>query len=129
MARILIIEPDSILAEQYHQTLAQAGHDISVATGASSGLDALESPHDMIVMELQLGQHNGLEFLYEIRSYSDLVDVPVVLLTNVASSQIVHAQSYQLLGIRECLYKPETRLAKLQSVVNEIIEELGDEKS
>lgn len=129
MARILIIEPDSILADQYHQALVQAGHEISVAAGASGGLEALESPHDVIVMELQLGQHNGLEFLYEIRSYSDLANVPAVLLTNVASSHIVHAQSYQLLGIREYLYKPETRLTQLCSVVDEIIEELGDEKS
>jgi CheY-like chemotaxis protein len=67
--------------------------------------------------------HNGLEFLYEFRSYPDWQDVPVLLLTNVSPGTF--AASWQLLtgqlGVRSYLYKPRTSLKKFVHAVGDVL--------
>ncbi len=122
MAHILIIEPDKILAKQYSQALLDDNHKVSLATGAESALPILDEKVDVIVLELQLGQHNGLEFLYEIRSYDDLADVPVIILSNVNPVHVTSAETYKLLTIAAYLYKPETKLSKLRDTVSDTLQ-------
>jgi response regulator RpfG family c-di-GMP phosphodiesterase len=75
---------------------------------------------DLVVIELQLVEHSGIEFLYEFRSYPDWQDVPVIVQSQVpprefnASIQLLKDE----LGIKEYLYKPQTTLKQLLRSVN-----------
>jgi DNA-binding response OmpR family regulator len=120
MARILLIEPDHHLARIYTAALSDAGHDVQHVLQAQEAVHTADKNRpDVVLLELQLAAHNGVEFLYEFRSYPEWQGIPVVLLTMVppASLQLTSATKQQL-GIAACLYKPETNLKKLLKAVD-----------
>ena len=120
--RILLIEPDKLLAQTYDQTLRQAGHTLStVATAQRAIFAADEQKPDLVLLELQLVSHSGIEFLYEFRSYPDWQSIPVIILSHVPPGEF--ADSWDLLkqelGVVAYRYKPRTSLQALLRVVNE----------
>jgi DNA-binding response OmpR family regulator len=119
---ILLIEPDKKLGDIYKRAIIQAGHTVKWAAHAQDAVHtADEHKPDVVVLELQLANHNGIEFLYEFRSYPEWQGIPVILLTMVTpqSLQITSALMKQL-GIVECLYKPATKLHQLVTAINEV---------
>jgi DNA-binding response OmpR family regulator len=122
MANILLIEPDRLLAETYRQALEGAGHKVAVCAGAQAGvLVADKFKPELIILELQLVEHSGIEFLYEFRSYADWHKIPVVIHSQVPPSEF--ADNFSLLqkelGVVSYLYKPQTSLKELTEAISE----------
>lgn len=117
--KILLIEPDHLLADQYAASLERIG-ECAVAHDAQSAILSIDkSQPDIIVLELLLHTHNGVEFLYELRSYSDLHTVPVIVHTYVRHEDVTSDESLlHDLGVRDYLYKPEVSLAQLASSIS-----------
>ena len=66
MTRILIIEPDMVLARLYQTALETSYHEVSRVSNAQEALFAIEkSRPDTVILEIDMPNHNGLEFLYE----------------------------------------------------------------
>ena len=123
MAAILLIEPDHHLARIYMAALSDAGHDVQHVLHAQTAVHAADKKRpDIILLEVQLAGHNGIEFLYEFRSYPEWQGIPVILLTMVPPTalQLNTAVSKQL-GIAASMYKPETNLKKLTQVVENAV--------
>jgi DNA-binding response OmpR family regulator len=117
---ILLIEPDRLLAQNYYQFLTQAGHDVMVcATAQAAVLAADETRPDVIVLELQLVEHSGVEFLYEFRSYADWQSIPVIVQTHVPPGEFSLSWTIlrEQLGVVRYLYKPQTSLQALTDAV------------
>lgn len=111
--RILLIEPDKILADIYQQALEAAGHQVSWQTGAEAAVQNADNQQpDAVVLELQLADHNGVEFLYEFRSYSEWQNIPVVVLSQVPDMSFSPVLQRQL-GVAAYHYKPRTTLKNL----------------
>lgn len=108
--RILFIEPDSVLSNTYKQALIGGGHEVVSKANAQSAVDALNiQAIDLIILEIQMASHNGLEFLHELRSYGEWQDLPVIILTLVPrNSFTLDNGNFKDLGIRDYLYKPIT---------------------
>ena len=123
MARILLIEPDRVLGEIYESSLRHRGHEVVWRTSAQAAIAACdEQLPDAIVLELQLPSHNGVEFLYELRSYGDLQAVPVIVLSHVPP--VLRALSpvlWEQLGISAYLYKPLIKLTDLFRSVDRVL--------
>ena len=118
-----MIEPDNVLAKTYKSALEHAGHKVDVVTGAQAGVNSADQiKPDVVVMEIQLVGHSGIEFLYEFRSYIEWQKLPAVILSTVPAQEF--EDNWELLrrelGVMSYLYKPTTNLAKLVAVVNEI---------
>jgi len=111
--KILLIEPDKILADIYAYALVESGHTVSWQPDAQQAvLTADKWRPDIVVLELQLAAHNGVEFLYEFRSYPEWQDIPVVVLSavpDVSLSSVLQSQ----LGVVAYHYKPRTTLEQL----------------
>lgn len=123
MARILLIEPDAILARIYAQALECEGHVVVLQTSAQRAImQADEQRPDVIILELQLASHSGIEFLYEFRSYADWQQIPIVLFTNVPASEFVDTWDVLRdgLGVSAYLHKSSTTLAQLLRSVREV---------
>jgi DNA-binding response OmpR family regulator len=124
MAYILLIEPDAILAETYKAALEYSGHEVRKCAFAQAAI-TLADDHcpDIVILELQLVGHNGLEFLYEFRSYIDWRNVPVIVLSGMPPSTF--AGSWEVLtaglGVAAYLHKPRTSLKKLLRTVDELL--------
>jgi CheY-like chemotaxis protein len=72
-----------------------------------------------VIMEVQLPEHNGIEFLQEFRSYPEWQAVPVVINTSLAPAMMrpyLPALAGDL-GVHTVLYKPMATLADLLRVV------------
>ena len=119
---ILLIEPDRILAKTYQKALQQAGHIVHLSTTAQSAIyNADKHAPDLIVLELQLVSHSGVEFLYEFRSYPEWQSTPVIVVSNVPPGEF--SDSWDVLkdqlGVVAYRYKPRTSLKTLIRVVDE----------
>ncbi len=124
MAHILIIEPDKQLGRTYQKMLELEGHHVQWAAHAQDAVHYADDQRpDVVVLELQLSQHNGVEFLYEFRSYPEWQNVPVVLLTLVPPAALsITSAIMERLGIVRCLYKPATSLVQLRRAVNSALQ-------
>ncbi|HEY4161190.1 MAG TPA: response regulator [Candidatus Saccharimonadales bacterium] len=119
---VLLIEPDRILARTYAQALSEAGCTVRHAVSAQQAVhEADQQTPDVVLLELQLPQHNGVEFLYEFRSYSEWLKVPVVVHSMVPPQELESAATLQKeLGVADVLYKPETSLRRLCQAVQKL---------
>ncbi len=78
--RLLIVEDDAGIAQFLNQGLSEAGYAVDVVEDGVSGLDyALATDYDVLVIDIQLPQLNGLELLKKLRSHQ--IQSPVLLLT------------------------------------------------
>lgn len=117
---ILLIEPDALLAATFAAVLKKAGYKVRVANNAQAALDAADDgAPDIILLELQLVSHSGIEFLYEFRSYADWQKVPIVILSNVPPDEFRHSAAVlqNQLGVTDYYYKPQVSLQKLLRIV------------
>jgi len=119
--KIILLEPDKVLADTYRQALMQAGHKVVMCASAQAAIFAAdELKPDLVIMELQLTGHSGIEFLYEFRSYDDWATLPVLVLTNVPAGEFTGSWDLlrDQLGVSGYHYKPITTLRTLLRSVN-----------
>lgn len=122
--KIILLEPDKVLADTYRQVLMCAGHKVVMCATAQAAIFAAdELQPDLVIMEMQLTGHSGIEFLYEFRSYDDWTEVPVIVLTNVPAGEFSDGWNVltDQLGVRHYHYKPLTNLRTLLKTVNAVI--------
>lgn len=123
MKTILLVEPDKFLQGLYKTSLEQEGYKVKSATNAQKAIElADKSKPDLIILEIQLVEHSGIEFLYELRSYVDWQDIPVIINTIVPPVEFKnnHVLLVQELGVKGYLYKPQSSLKNLAASVKEI---------
>lgn len=120
MARILLIEPNKLLGRTYATALQHVGHNVILTDSAQAAVNAADcgSP-DIVVMELQLVGHNGIEFLYEFRTYSEWQQIPVLIHSLVPPTEFsTNLVLWGELSASAYLYKPRTSLQQLIRAVN-----------
>lgn len=116
MASVLLVEPDRSLALAYARALETAGHAAHVCPSAQTALEAADDVNpEVVLLELQLVAHSGVEFLYEFRSYADWQDVPVIILSKVPPAEFNQSirMMQEHLGIAAYCYKPQTDLSHI----------------
>jgi len=117
---ILLVEPDRISARNYTSAFVAAGHTVAAAHTAQDAVHvADERMPELVLVELQLPYHNGVEFLYEFRSYTEWLHIPIIILSFVPPSELTEASVLtRELGVVQILHKPATSLAELCAVVD-----------
>lgn len=101
-ARILVIEDDATVAEVVSRYLSREGFRVEVSGDGLSGLQAaLDSPPDLLVLDLMLPGLSGLEVLRRLRRSAP---VPVIMLT--ARSSEVDKVSGLEFGADDYVAKP-----------------------
>lgn len=123
MSRILFIEPQIDLGRLLVQAFSRSGYSADHATNAQRALHlADQNIPDVIVLELNLVGHNGLEFLYELRSHADWKNVPVIIYSHVAPTELpLTSQAKNRLGLTAHLYKPTSSLEKLEKTIRGVV--------
>lgn len=121
--RVLLIEPDMVQAANYREALERAGHQVDHAQSAQGAVQLSdERLPDVVVLELQLPGHNGIEFLYEFRSYQEWLQVPVIVHSFVRPHTLTKSPILaNELGVQAVLYKPKTSLMQLCAAVRSAV--------
>lgn len=121
--RILIIEPDGLLGSLYGGALEDGGHAVAYAKTAQQAIAAAdETVPDLVVLELQMARHNGIEFLYEFKSYTEWQGVPVIVLSTLSPRELAqYGAILEQLQVAEVLKKSETTANLLARVVDRVL--------
>jgi len=119
---VLIIEPDGILANTYQRAVVNAGENAYIAQNAQKAISMIdELKPSVIILELQLSGHSGIEFLHEFRSYEDWTNIKVIIHSSVPKTSLnLDARIWRQLGIYKYLYKATTSLDRLVDSVKSI---------
>ena len=119
MTRILLLEPNRLLARQIKAYLEARDYSVVVCEDAQTGIMAADAQRiDAVVIELLLSGHSGIEFLYEFRSYGEWRNIPAIIFTALAPHEIdMPADKLKELGVSASLYKAQTSLAKLVTML------------
>lgn len=123
MSKILLLEPDHMLGHTYSSALEHRGHRVDWCQDAQTAIQTMDrGMPDLIVTELQLALHNGIEFLYEIRSYQEWQRIPVMVLSNVPALERQALDAlWQHVRIASYHYKPLTKIHEFMTAVEEIL--------
>ena len=122
--RILLIEPDQVLGQAYSTALSSCAFEVNHVHNAQAAVIAADNNcPDLVICEIQLISHSGIEFLYEFRSYPDWQHVPVIIFSVVPFTEFSGSQQglAKDLGVSKYLYKPNTSLKHLMRTINEFI--------
>lgn len=77
------------MARTIKSYLKTAGHSTIWCSSAQSAINAADTlMPDVVILELQLPTHSGLEFLYEFRSYPEWQNIPIIVYTNLEEKEI-----------------------------------------
>jgi CheY-like chemotaxis protein len=106
--KILIVEDDEWVSEQYSRVLQKAGYNVKISYNA---LDAIQSIDDYlpdaIILDMLLTGSTALALLHELQSYGDTGSIPIILCTNLADElQIETLKSY---GVKHIIDKTKMK--------------------
>ncbi len=120
MVRILLVEPDIILGHSYSRAFQVQGHEVIWKTSAQAAIATVDHQiPDIIVLDISMPLHNGIEFLYELRSYRDCRDIPVIALGAIPLKSMNDNDQWRQLKALY-LYKPNAKLVHLTRMVENI---------
>lgn len=124
MSQILLVEPDAVLAKTYGQALMQAGHTVMWCITAHQAVIAADTVMpDLVILEPQLAEHGGVEFLYEFRSYPEWDAVPIYIFSRQAPEEYaLNRQMRSHLGIYGYWQKSRLTLKTFVTVVTKALE-------
>jgi CheY-like chemotaxis protein len=84
MKKILIVDDEEVIRMLYSEELEEEGYEV-VTTGTGQGLIELmakEKP-DLVVLDIKMAEHDGLDLLQDIRK--DFYNIPVILCSAYSS--------------------------------------------
>lgn len=123
MAKILLVEDDTILVEMYQAKFELEGHDVKVATNGEDCLKILEEfEPELILLDILMPKLNGFHVLKEIKKRPNLRQIPVILLTNLGQAEVdMNQELAKALGVNDYLIKshhtPDEVVAKAVKVI------------
>lgn len=122
--RILVIDDDELVTTSLKRALNQSGYQVEVALSGKAGLKEIEdSEPDMILLDIFLGDYNGLEVLKKIQSINP--DLPVVMITGFADVQT--AVNAIKMGAIDFILKP-INLDQLELIINKTLKQVALQK-
>lgn len=116
---VLIVEPDSVQASLIASAVGSEQLQTHIVAEAQTAISAADkNKPSLVIVEIALPSHNGIEFLHEFRSYPEWMDIPVVVFSqqHVDNHAIFHS-----LGNVTYLYKPRTSLANLKRHIIDLL--------
>jgi len=100
--------------------MLNTGKNAYIAQTAQKAISMIdELKPSVIILELQLSGHSGIEFLHEFRSYEDWTNIRVIIHSSVPKTSLnLNSRIWKQLGIDKYLYKATTSLDRLVDSVS-----------
>jgi len=103
--RILVIDDDGVTRLVLGATLREAGYEVEEVGDGAEGVAAFRArPADLVISDLVMPQHGGLETVRELRQTDPRVRILVV--SGVIGSSAEHLRTAVRLGADRVLPKP-----------------------
>lgn len=117
---VLIVEDDEWLAEQYVRNLQAAGYRAEYVPHALAAIDAIDTRQpDAMILDVFLIGPNAFTLLHEMRSHTDLAQIPVILCTN--SADVIADEDVAAYGVNQVLSKADMTPQDLVAAVKKVL--------
>lgn len=117
--KIMLVDDSGTMRKIEKMSLAKIGHD--QVTEAVNGADALaklkEGAPDLFLVDWNMPEMNGLQFVGAVRGMPEFKDIPIIMLTTVNTQEEIMA--VMKAGANDFLNKPFTPEA-LQAKISKI---------
>lgn len=118
--KIVIVEDDELLAQQYQRMLRRDGHETWVIGHAMGAIDLIDEVHpDGIILDVLLTGTTGFSLLHELQSHSDLATIPVILVTGTADD--ISVDTVRSYGVKRVLNKLTMHPDDIRSAVQALL--------
>jgi two-component system, chemotaxis family, sensor kinase CheA len=119
--KLLLVEDSIVIRTQLQRLLTAAGYEVAIAEDGLEGLQQLEMDgFDAIVSDVEMPNLNGLEMTAQIRQNQNYRDLPIVLITTLASEE--HRQIGAEAGASAYLTKGDFDQTLLIKTLRDLIE-------
>lgn len=106
MTKIAIIEDDQVINQMYRMKFEAAGFDVATASDGEAGVAIVKKFHpDLILLDLQMPNMNGIEALSLIRTLPSHKQTPVIVLTNLGEEEA--PDGLRKLGVHSYIVKAD----------------------
>lgn len=124
MHRVLILFNDRQLAMRAGEYLKLKGFDTDIHTDPQEAISAADTnSFDIAVVDINLAGRSGIEFLYELRSYREWQEMPVIAVGLARLSEIQDfLPSLGQLNVTQYLPLTLTSLPKLESKISRLLQ-------
>jgi DNA-binding response OmpR family regulator len=121
MARILIIDDESLIRDLLKKILEREGYEIVTASGGEEGIKIhRENPADLIITDLIMPGKEGIETIMELRR--DFKDVKIIAMSGGGRiDPETYLQLAKTLGAIKTIAKPFDRIELLKTI-HELLE-------
>jgi two-component system chemotaxis sensor kinase CheA len=123
--QIMVVEDELLLLDAITKKLKLLDYAVVPCTGGRQALTHLEehssAPPDAIWLDYYLKDMNGMEFLRKVRQRPEWDNLPVIVVSNSASPEKVHAMLG--LGAKSYILKAEHRLEDIIAMIETCISE------
>lgn len=117
---VLLIEDDHWLADSYRQILIAHGFECQAVAEAGLAMRVIEdSPPDVIVADVLLGDHTVVPLLHELQTYEDTRTTPVILCTAINTGTVDLTKQLHSYGVVAVLDKSTLTPEQLLNTVRE----------
>jgi len=107
-ATILIIEDDLVLTRMYQKKFEFDGYEVFLGFGGQEGLKlAQEKKPNIILLGIMMPEMDGFEVLKQLKKDPNMKTIPVIILTNLGTSQVLTDEALRL-GAVDFLIKSKT---------------------
>ena len=114
--RILIVEDEKDLCQMIAKSLKESGYEVDIAYNGNEAMELLDvENYDLIVLDLNLPEIDGMEILEEFRTFNQ--DTKIIILS--ARSQIKDKVEGLDKGANDYLSKP-FHLDELESIIRSL---------
>ncbi|QCT42432.1 response regulator transcription factor [Candidatus Nanosynbacter featherlites] len=120
MKKIAIIEDDPAISQMYRMKFEADDFDVRLAADGKVGVELVEKfTPDIILLDLQMPEMDGLTALKKIRSHAWGKTVPVIVLTNLSEEEA--PDELRVLNIHSYIVKANLTPRQVVSKVKDVI--------
>lgn len=124
MKKILIVEDEKFISNMYARLFSTNGYAVEVVTDGVIALENLNNTNllpSVILLDINLPNMNGREFLIKIKEIHKFKKIPVVILTNTYSEEA--PKEFLNLGANLFLVKSQYSPSEIIDNVKKVLED------
>ena len=120
MAKVLIIEDDSLMVRMYQKIFEFEKYEVEVATDGKEGLKKASSGKPtLILLDIMMPKMNGIQVLEKLKADPATEKIPVVILTNLSGQR--DAETALKMGAVKYIVKSEHKPEEVVKIVKGIL--------
>lgn len=121
MAKILLVDDDPLLVRMYQTKFELDGNEVATCGDGEEAIKKLKDfTPDMVLLDIMMPKKDGLATLKEIKDNPNTKKLPVIMLTNVNSSEADSQKGLEL-GAVAYLVKADYTPTEVVQKVKEIL--------